>query len=155
VPPCNTCFVRPTRARNPNGMSIDSAVLGRPFVKRFTLCCRTVVCQSVCLSCPVCNVCILWPSGWTDQNETSHAGRPRPWPHCWMGTYAPSPKEAQPQFSAHVYCANGRPSQLLLSTATAEHLLHRLRQTVPILHIGTNFPKIALPVVRSGLPSNT
>jgi len=38
---------------------------------------------TVCLSVlSVCNVGVLWPSGWTDQDETWHAGRPRPWPHC-------------------------------------------------------------------------
>jgi len=31
-----------------------------------------------CLSCPLCNVDVLWPNGWTDQDETWHAGRPRP-----------------------------------------------------------------------------
>jgi len=36
---------------------------GRLFVKRFTLCYRTVV-LSVC---PICNVGVLWPNGWTDQ----------------------------------------------------------------------------------------
>jgi len=35
-----------------------------------------------CLSCPVCDVGVLWPNGWTDQDETWHAGRPRPWPQC-------------------------------------------------------------------------
>ena len=56
---------------------------GRPFVKRFALCYRSVVCP-VCLSCPVCDVRALWPNGWTDQDETWRAGRPRPrpWPHC-------------------------------------------------------------------------
>jgi len=33
-----------------------------------------------CLS--VCDVRALWPNGWTDQDETWHAGGPRPWPHC-------------------------------------------------------------------------
>jgi len=49
----------------------------------------------VCLS--VCNICALWPNGWTDQDETWRAGRPRPWPHCvrW-GPSSPSPKGAQP-----------------------------------------------------------
>jgi len=82
-------------------------VFGRPFVKRFALCYRTVVHLSVCLSCPVCNVGILWPNGWTDQDETWHAGRPRPRPHCvrW-GPRCLSPKRGHsPQFSAHVYCA--------------------------------------------------
>ena len=45
---------------------------------------------SVCLS--VCDVGALWPNGWTDQDETWHTGRPRPWPHCvrW-GPSSPSP----------------------------------------------------------------
>jgi len=46
-----------------------------------------------CLSvCPVCEVGVLWPNGWTDQDETWHGGRPRPWPHCdrW-GPSSPSP----------------------------------------------------------------
>ena len=48
-----------------------------------------------CLSvCPVCNVGVLWSNGWMDQDETWHAGRPRPWPHYvrW-GPSSPSPKE--------------------------------------------------------------
>ena len=51
-------------------------------------------CLSVCpvLSCPVCNVSILWPNGWTDQDETWQADRPRPWSHCvrW-GPMSPPP----------------------------------------------------------------
>ena len=35
----------------------------------------SVRCLSVCLS--VCDVRALWPNGWTDQDETWHAGRPR------------------------------------------------------------------------------
>jgi len=61
-----------------------------------------------CLSVlSVCNVCTLWPNGWTDQDETWHAGRPRPWPLCitW-GPSSPSPKGGQsPQFSAHICCS--------------------------------------------------
>jgi len=81
----------------------------RPFVKRFALRYRSVVCMSVlsCLSslC-VCDVRALWPNGWTDQDETWHAGRPRPWPHCvrW-GPSSPSPKgRSPPPFSAHICC---------------------------------------------------
>ena len=46
----------------------------------------------VCLCCPVCNVGVVWPNGWTDQDETWRPGRPRPWPHCvrW-GPSSPSP----------------------------------------------------------------
>jgi len=57
-----------------------------------------------CLS--VCNVGVLWPNGWTNQDETSRAGRPRPWPHCvrWEPS-SPSPKGGgAPQFSAHICC---------------------------------------------------
>jgi len=42
-----------------------------------------------------------------DQDETWHAGRPRPWPHCvrW-GPSSLSPKRGQspPQFYSHVCC---------------------------------------------------
>ena len=73
------------------------SLFGRPFVKRFTLCYQTVV--------SVCNVRALWPNGWTDQDDTWRAGRPRPCPHCvrW-GPTSPSPQRAQPPFSAHICC---------------------------------------------------
>jgi len=54
----------------------------------------------------VCDVGVLWPNGWTDQNETWHAGTPRPCAYCvrW-GPSSPSPTGAQPpQFSAHICC---------------------------------------------------
>jgi len=76
-------------------------IFGRPFVKRFALCYRTVLCPV--LSCPVCLVCdvgVLWPDGGMDQDETWHAGRPRPWPHCVR--WGPS---SPPQFSAHSCCS--------------------------------------------------
>jgi len=60
-----------------NCISIASAVFGRPFVKRFALCYRTVV-----LSVLFCDVGVLWPNGWIDQNKTWHGGRPQPLPHC-------------------------------------------------------------------------
>jgi len=72
---------------------------GRPFVKRFALCYRTVVLAvcPVCLSvCPVLSVCrdggVLWPNGWMDQDETWHAGRPRPWSRCVRWGPAPPPQ---------------------------------------------------------------
>ena len=74
--------------------------------------CKTVCpvlsdrCLSVLFVLSVCNVRALWPNGWTDQDETWQAGRPRPRPHCvrW-GPSSPSPKGTQPpQFSAHICC---------------------------------------------------
>jgi len=52
------------------------------------------------------DVGVLWPNGWTDQDEACPAGRPQPWSHCvrW-GPNSPSPKRgAPPKFSAHGYC---------------------------------------------------
>ena len=70
-------------------------ISGRPFVKRFALCYRPVV-LSVCPVLSVCDVGVLWPNGWTDQDENWQAGRPRPWPHCvrWGPIY-PIPKGAR------------------------------------------------------------
>jgi len=57
-----------------------------------------------CLS--ICNVGIFWPNGWTDPDETWHAGRPRPWPRCLRRKpSSPSLKGAQPpthQFSVYI-----------------------------------------------------
>jgi len=79
-----------------------ATVLGRPFVKTvrpmLSFCCPVCLsCLSVCLCLSVCNVGVLWPNGWADQDETWHAGRPRLWPHCvrW-GPSSHSPKEARP-----------------------------------------------------------
>jgi len=41
----------------------------------------------VCLSvCPVCDIGVLWPNGWMNQDETWHGDRPRPGTHCvkWL-----------------------------------------------------------------------
>ena len=97
---------------------------GRTFVKRFALSYRTVV----CLSSPVCDVGVLWPNGWMDQNETRNAGRPRPRPHCvtWgPSSPSPIPKEAQPPiFGPCLLWPNGRPSQLLLSSCSFLELFY-------------------------------
>jgi len=77
----------------------------RPFVKGFAY-----MLSDRCLSVLyVCDVGVLWPKGWVDQDETWHAGKPRPWPDCvtWDPALLPK-KEADPpqdpQFSAHAYC---------------------------------------------------
>jgi len=66
---------------------------------------RCPVCPD-CLSCPVCNVGVLWPNGWMDRGETRHAGRPRPWPHSvrWGLSSPPLKGESRPQFSAYICC---------------------------------------------------
>jgi len=73
-------------------------VFGRLFVKRFILCYPTVVCS-------VCDVGVLCPNGWMDQDETWRACRTRPWPHCvrW-GPISPPQKGNSPQFAAHICC---------------------------------------------------
>jgi len=70
--------------------SIGRTVFGRPFVKRFALCYKTVV-------CPICPVCLqrscTVSKRWTDQDETWQAGRHRPWPHgVRWGPSSPSPE---------------------------------------------------------------
>ena len=56
--------------------------------------------SDLCLSVlSVCDVGVLWPNGLTDQDESCHAGRPRPWPHCdRRGPSFPSTNGAHPQF---------------------------------------------------------
>ena len=80
-------------------------IFGRPFVKRFALCYRTAV-LSVCLSCLVCDVGVLWPNGWMDQDGTWHGGGPWSRPHCARsGPSSPPPKKGQsPQFLGQFYC---------------------------------------------------
>jgi len=63
-------------------------------------------CLSVLSRLSVCDVGVLWPNGWMDQDETCHAGRPRPWSHCvgWRPS-SPSPKGHSPlQCLAHICC---------------------------------------------------
>ena len=102
---CCFCFFLLPRLASLNYIYI----FGRPFVKRFALCYQSVVMSdlSVCLS--VCNVRALWPNGWTDQDETWRAGRPRPWPHCirW-GPSSPPPKgHSPPIFGPYPLLPNG------------------------------------------------
>jgi len=48
-------------------------------------------CLPACLFClSVCNVGVLWPNGWIDQDETCYRSRPRPRPHCvWWAPSSP------------------------------------------------------------------
>ena len=65
-------------------------LFGQPFVKRFALCYQMVVCP-VCLS--VCDVRALWPNGWTDHDETWHAGRPRRSSHVFDSEFCNAAKK--------------------------------------------------------------
>jgi len=80
-------------------------IFGRPFVKRFALCYRTVVCLSCLFVCSVCDVGVLWPNDSMDQDETWHGGRPRSRSHCvrW-GPSSPQKGHSHPQFLAHFHC---------------------------------------------------
>jgi len=73
-------------------------------------------CLSVCLS--VCNVCALWPNGWTDEDATWYGGTPRPKRQCvrWRPSYPLHGKghSSSPLFGPCLLWPNGRPSQQLL-----------------------------------------
>jgi len=65
-----------------------------------------MVCPMLSVRClsvvSVCDVGVLWPNGWMNQDEAWHGGRPRP--HCIIwGPSSPLPKGAPP-ISAHVCC---------------------------------------------------
>jgi len=51
-----------------------------PFVKRFALCYRSIVCLSVC------DVDVSWLNGWMDRDETWHGVRSRSTYHMADGT---------------------------------------------------------------------
>jgi len=55
----------------------------------------------VCLS--VCNVGVLWPNGRMDQDETWHAGRPRPRRHCvrWASSSSTKRGTSAPTFEKY------------------------------------------------------
>jgi len=81
-------------------------LLGDRLQKRFALFYRIVVCLfcSVLSCLSVCNVGVLWPNGWMDQDKTWQEGRPRPRPHCVRRVRTSPQKAHSPQFSAHVCC---------------------------------------------------
>ena len=74
--------------------------------------------QDRCPVRPVCNVSVLWPNGWIDQDAILYRGRPRSRPHCvrW-GPSSPAKRgtTATPLFGPCLLWPNGRPSHQLLS----------------------------------------
>ena len=77
---------------------VTGIIIGQLFVKRFTLSYWTVV----CLSCPVCDIGVLWPNGWMDQDATWHGGRSRPRPHCVR--WGPSSPHRKGHSSPSLFC---------------------------------------------------
>jgi len=87
---------------------------------------------ATCLSCPVCNVCVLWPNGWIDQDATWCEGKPLSVSHCvrW-GRISPTERgTASPPLSRftgagsinhspRLLWPNGGRSQRLLSSCSA------------------------------------
>jgi len=73
--------------------------------------CKTVrpMLSARCLSvCPVCNVGVLWPNGWMDQDKTWHGSRPRPRPHCVRWGHSSRQRgTASPIFGPYLLWPNG------------------------------------------------
>jgi len=59
----------------------------------------------------VCNVGVLWPNGWIDQDATWYGGRPRPRRHCVRWGHSSPVERAQqpPLFGPCLLCLNGHP----------------------------------------------
>ena len=67
--------------------------------------------------CPVLSVCdigVLWPNSWMNQDATQYGGRPRPKPHCITrgpsspkGAVSSSPKRSTPNFRPCLLWPNG------------------------------------------------
>jgi len=67
---------------------------------------------------PVFAPCVLWPTGWMDQDATWYGDRPWPMPHrVRLGASSASKRgTAAPSFWPCLLWPNGHPSELLLST---------------------------------------
>ena len=84
-----------------------------------------------CLSCPVLSICdfgvMCMPNGWMDRNETWHACRPRPSPHCVRWGPSSTPKGHSPPHNFRRMSVMAKRSPI---SATAEHLYKRSRKSV-------------------------
>jgi len=80
--------------------SASWSISRRPFVKRFASAIRPLSVLSVC------DVGVLWPNAWMDQDETWHGVRLHHRRHCvrWGPLPPPKKRHSIPQFSAHVCC---------------------------------------------------
>ena len=92
--------------------------------------------------CPVLSVClsvtlVYWPNGWTDQDETWHAGRPRPRPQCVRWDPAPLPKNgAEPAsfrpMSVVAKRLDGSRCHLVRRSASAQAILCYMATQLPL-----------------------
>jgi len=78
-------------AENWGAVHIHCTILSLLRIFWATTCYQAVVCLSVLSCLSVCEVGILWPNSWMDQDETWHAVRTLPWPHCirWVPSSLP------------------------------------------------------------------
>ena len=67
--------------------------------------------------CPVCNVDVLWPNGWMDQDSTWYGDRPPPRRHC-VRCLTEGTQQLSRLFGPCLLWTNGRPSQQLLSSCS-------------------------------------
>ena len=89
-PQCTNITDRQTGQDRQWSDSIERTVLQTVAQKQFALCYQTVVCLSV-LS--VCDVGVLWPDGWMDQDKTWHEGSLGPGHSILDGDPAPPPQK--------------------------------------------------------------
>jgi len=68
---------------------------------------RQTVRPVLLLSCPVCDVGVLWPNGWMDQDATWHGDRPRPGHIVLDGDPALSKRVRAPIFGLCLLWPNG------------------------------------------------
>jgi len=74
--------------------------------------CKTVcpILSDRCLVFPVCDIGVLWPNGWMDQDAMWYGGRLWPRPHCvrWRPIFPPEKNGAQqpPIFGARLLWPN-------------------------------------------------
>ena len=115
--------------------TLPLTVFGRPFVKWFALCYRTIACP-VCLS--VCNVGVLWPNGFMDQGATWYGDRSRPRPQRvrWGPSSAPKESQQPPLFGPCLLW----PWSPISATVELLYILFSVSFTVIVLNLTVGLP---------------
>jgi len=111
---CQEAFLRLTHIRShgygasSSGMKLAASLYSVLFDRPLQVTVRPMLrnrspVRPVCL---ICNVGVLWPNGWMDQDATWYGDRPRPRRHCirWDPTLPTERGTATPHFSGHAYC---------------------------------------------------